>query len=54
MIWYLQSLDMEFWETILFGYTFPTKFVDRIKNKKPLEEYDDSENKKFQINSRAI
>ena len=45
---------MEVWKTILFGYTFPTKTIDGIKTQKPLEEYDDSENKKFQINSRAI
>ena len=34
MTWYLESLDLEVWKTILFGYTFPTKDVDGGKNKK--------------------
>ena len=42
------------WKTILFGYTFPTNTIDWVKTKKSLEEYDDEENKKFQLNSRAI
>ena len=54
MTWYLQSLDLEVWKTILFGYTFPTKNVDGNKIQKPLEEYKDEENKEFQLNSRAI
>ena len=54
MTWYLQSLDLEVWKIILFGYTFPTKNVDVNKTQKPLEEYDDEENKEFQLNSRVI
>ena len=54
MTWYLQSLDLEGWKTILFGYTFPIKNVDGNKIQKPLEEYNDGENKEFQLNSRAI
>ena len=54
MIWYLQSLDLEVWKTILFGCTFPTKKVDGNKIQKPLEEYEEEENKEFQLNSRAI
>ena len=42
------------WKTILFGYIFPTNTIDWVKTKKSLEEYDDEENKKFQMNSRAI
>ena len=54
MSWYLQSLDLEVWKTILCGYTFPTKVVDINKIQKPLEEYDEEENKEFQLNSRVI
>ena len=36
MTWYLESLDLEVWKTILFGYTFPTKDVDGGKEEKPL------------------
>ena len=54
MTWYLQSLDLEVWKTILFGYTFPTKDVDGNKIQKPLEEYDEKENREFQLNSRVI
>ena len=36
MTWYLESLDLEVWKTILFGYTFPTKDVDGGKIRKPL------------------
>ena len=52
--WYLQSLDLEVWKTILFGYTFPPKVVDGNKIQKPLKEYDEEENNEFQLNSRAI
>ena len=41
MNWYLQSLDLEVWKTILCGYTFPTKVVDTNKIQKPLEEYNE-------------
>ena len=54
MTWYLQSLDLEVWKTIICGYTFPTKNVDGNKIQKPVEEYSDEENKKFQLNSRSI
>ena len=50
MTWYLQSPDLEVWKTILFGYTFPTKNVDRNKIQKPLKEYEEEENKEFQLN----
>ena len=43
-----------FGKTILFCYTFPTKNVDRNKIQKPLEEYDEEDNREFQLNSRAI
>ena len=52
--WYLQSLDLEVWKTILFGYTFLPKVVDGNKIQKPLKEYDEEENNEFQLNSRAI
>ena len=54
MTWYLQSLDLEAWKTILFGYTFPAKDVDGNKIKKSLEEYDEEESREFKLNSRAI
>ena len=54
MTWYLQSLDFEFWQTIVCGYTFPTKNVDGSKIQKTLNEYDDKENREFQLNSRVI
>ena len=54
MTWFLESLDLEIWKTILFGYTFPTKEVDGGKIKKTLNDYSGEENRKFQLNSRAI
>ena len=54
MTWYFQYFDMEVWKTILFGYTFPPKPIDGVKTQKSLEYYDNEENKKFQLNSRAI
>ena len=45
---------MEVWKTVLFGYTFPTKTIDGVKTQKSLNDYDDKENKKFQLNLRAI
>ena len=54
MTWYLESLDLEVWKTILFGYTFPTKDVDGGKIRKTLDEYNEEESRKFQLNSRAI
>ena len=54
MTWYLESLDLEVWKIILFGYTFPTKDVDGGKIRKTLDEYNKEESRKFQLNSRAI
>ena len=54
MTWYLQSLDLEVWKTILSGYTFSTKDVDESKINKTLDQYNEEENIRFQINSRAI
>ena len=54
MTWYLESLDLEVWKTILFGYIFPTKDVDEGKIRKNLDEYNKEESRKFQLNSRAI
>ena len=54
MTWYLESLDLEVWKTILFGYTFSTKDVDGGKIRKTLDEYNEEESRKFQLNSRAI
>ena len=51
---YLESLDLEVWKTILFGYTFPTKDVDGGKIIKTLDKYNEEENRKFLLNSRAI
>ena len=38
----------------MFGYTIPTKTIDRVKTQKSLKDYDDEENKKYQLNSRVI
>ena len=54
MTWYLESLDLEVWKTILFGYIFPIKDVDGGKIRKTLDEYNEEESRKFQLNSRAI
>ena len=54
MTWYLESFDLEVWKTILFGYTFPTKDVDGGKIRKTLDEYNEEESRKFQLNSKAI
>ena len=54
MTWYLQSLYLEVWKTILCCYFFPTKVVDENKIQKPLDKYDEEENKEFQLNSKSI
>ena len=54
MTWYLEYLDLEVWKTILYGYTFPTKDVDECKIPKTLDKYIEEENRKFQLNSKAI
>ena len=47
MTWYLESLELEVWKTILFGYIFPTKDVDGGKIRKTLDEYNEEESIKF-------
>ena len=54
MTWYLKSIDLEVWKTISYDYTFPTKDVDGNNIEKSLDEYNDEENKEFQLNSKAI
>ena len=54
MTWFLESLDLEIWKTILFGYTFPTKEVDGGQIKNTLDEYSEEEIRKFLLNSKAI
>ena len=54
MTWFLKSIDLEVRKTISYGYTFPTKDVDGNKIEKSLDEYNDKENKKFQLNSKAM
>ena len=54
MTWYLKFIDLEVWKTISYGYIFPTKDVDGNKFEKPLDEYNDEEKKKFQLNSKAM
>ena len=54
MTWYLESLDLEVWKTILFGYTFPTKDVGGGKIRKTLDKYNEEESIKFQLNTRVI
>ena len=54
MTWYLESLDLKVWKTILYDYTFPTKDVDGCKILKTLVEYSEEEVRKFQLNYRAI
>ena len=54
MTWYLESLDLEVWKAILFGYAFPTKDVDGGKIRKTLDEYNEEESRNFQLNSKAI
>ena len=54
MTWYLESLDLEVWKTILFGYRFLIKDVDGGKIRKTLDEYNEEENRKFQLNFEAI
>ena len=49
MTWYLESLDLEVWKTILFSYTFPTKDVDGGKIRKTLDEYNEEESRNFQL-----
>ena len=54
MTWYLESLDLEVWKTILYGYNFRAKHVDGCKILKSINEYSKEENINFQLNSRAI
>ena len=54
MTWYLESLDLKVWQTILYGYTFLTKDVDGCKIPKTLDKDSEDKNRNFQLNSTAI
>ena len=47
MIWYLQSTDLDVWDVIEYGQTFPTKLVDGVLVPKPKQEWNELDEEIF-------
>ncbi|RVW87799.1 hypothetical protein CK203_043945 [Vitis vinifera] len=54
MTWYLQSTDLDVWDVIEDGPTFPTKLVDGVLVPKPKQEWNELDRRNFQLNAKAI
>ena len=48
MTWYLQSTDLDVWDVIEDGPTFPTKLVDGVLVPKPKQEWNELDRRNFQ------
>ncbi|RVW95596.1 hypothetical protein CK203_039084 [Vitis vinifera] len=51
---YLQSTDLDVWDVIEDGLTFPTKLVDGVLVPKPKQEWNELNRRNFQLNVKAI
>ena len=49
MTWYLQSTDLDVWDIIKDGPTFPTKLVDGVMVPKLKQEWNEFDRKKNSI-----
>ena len=54
MAWFLQSTDLDVWEVIEEGPTFPSKLVDGVMVSKPKQEWDQHDRRNFQLNARVV
>ena len=53
MTWYLQSTDLDVWDIIEDGPTFPTKLVDGVIVPKPKQEWNELDRRNCQLNVKA-
>ena len=54
MTWYLQSTDLDMWDIIEDGPTFPTKLVDGVLVPKPKQEWNELDRRNFQLNAKVF
>ena len=54
MTWFLQSTDLDIWDIIEDGSTFPSKLVDRVMVLKPKEEWNVRDRRNFQLNAKVV
>ncbi|RVX13664.1 hypothetical protein CK203_010141 [Vitis vinifera] len=54
MTWFLQSTDLDVWDVIEDGPTFPTKLVDGVLVPKPKKEWNELDRRNFQLNAKAV
>ncbi|KAL6348531.1 hypothetical protein AAG906_013151 [Vitis piasezkii] len=54
MTWFLQSTDLDVWDVIEDGPTFPTKLVDGVLVPKPKQEWNELDRRNFQLNAKAV
>ena len=54
MTWYLQSTDLDVWDFIEDGPTFPTKLVDGVLVPKPKQEWNELDRRNFQLNAKVV
>ena len=54
MTWYLQSTDLDVWDVIEDGPTFPTKLVDGVLVPKPKQEWNELDRRNFQFNAKVV
>ena len=51
---YLQSTDLDVWDVIEDGLTFPTKLVDGVLVPKPKQEWNELNRRNFQLNVKVV
>ena len=54
MTWFLQSTDLDVWDVIEDGPTFPSKLVDGVMVPKPNQEWDEHDRRNFQLNAKVV
>nr|CAN70892.1 hypothetical protein VITISV_039825 [Vitis vinifera] len=54
MTWFLQSTNLDVWDVIEDGPTFPTKLVDGVLVPKPKQEWNELDRRNFQLNAKVV
>ncbi|KAL6320974.1 hypothetical protein AAG906_010783 [Vitis piasezkii] len=54
LTWYLKSTDLDVWDVIEDGPTFPTKLVDEVLVPKPKQEWNELDRRNFQLNAKTV
>ena len=54
MTWFLQSIDLDVWDIIEDGPTFPSKLVDRVMVPKLKQEWNELDRTNFQLNAKTV